>query len=114
LLHEKATLPSIARAALRRDLTQDELHVEGVFDINSILDKPVLVDVVERKSAAGYTYARIAGRDVKRLPTRMSAEPLESPIFVVGYPPSPTGFASLTTWEQKKITESVGWAGPVG
>jgi hypothetical protein len=41
---ELANLVAWAKAALRRDLTQEEL--DGGFEIESILDKPVMVEVI--------------------------------------------------------------------
>ena len=105
-VHEKSSLRALAKAALKRDLTEDEVKN---FDIRSILDKPVQILVKHTTSPSG-TYARVDS--ITELHAQLTAAPREAKLVSTKYPPSASKFAAMSPFEQRKVASSNGWTGP--
>jgi hypothetical protein len=93
-LHEKAKLHDIVRAALGK--VPDEL------DLQQLLGRPVLVEVIHRKDSQGRTWANIGS--VTRPPQGLEVAPTKTELLFFDLDnPDPAVFQKLPALFRKKI-----------
>jgi hypothetical protein len=82
----------------------------SIDDLERILDKPVLVEIISAISkTTGTEKSYLNCNSVKPLPDGMHAEPLDTDPVALSFPKSKAEFDALTAYERIKVEASPDW-----